>query len=126
MRVFLVDDDLRQRRLLGRVIRRHGWEVVGEAADGAEALALLSGLEVDLIITDCQMPQLDGLSLCRRLRRLGMAAPVIMVSGQRSTQVRRAALAAGAAEYLLKPVAWPQLQAIMTRLITLSASAAVV
>ena len=104
MRVVVVEDDLRLRSLLAVFFRSIGADVLAAPADGLEALELLESLHPDLIVTDCQMPRLDGISLVRRLRARGDRTPIIMMSGQTDPTIRNLALAAGANQYLTKPL----------------------
>lgn len=103
MQVILIDDDVRTRRMLARLIRTSGIHVIGEAADGQEALDLLERLHPDLIITDGQMPHLDGLGFTRALRDRGDRTPVIMLSGQTDPVAAKRARQAGVDQYLAKP-----------------------
>ena len=104
MRVVVVEDDLRLRSVLAVFFRSIGADVLAAPADGLEALELLESLHPDLIVTDCQMPRLDGISLVRRLRARGDRTPIIMLSGQTEPTIRNLALSAGANQYLTKPL----------------------
>jgi CheY-like chemotaxis protein len=104
MQVMVVDDNLSLRRALARVVRRIGLTVAAQASSGQEALAALALHSIDLIITDCQMPVMDGLTFTRRLRSSGSQIPVVMLSGQTEPLVHRAAARAGVNAFLLKPV----------------------
>ena len=66
MHVLVIDDDARLRQVLARLLRTSGFDRVDEAADGEEALAALDRIHPDLILTDCQMPRMDGIALVRR------------------------------------------------------------
>jgi len=104
MRVVLVEDDVALRHTLGAFFRSCGVEVLAQSADGLEALNLLSALQPDLILTDCQMPRMDGITLVRQLRARGDCTPVIMMSGQTDPVIRAMAIEAGVSEYLSKPL----------------------
>ena len=104
MRVVIVEDDVQMRAALGLILRGFGAEVLAEIGDGLAALELLAGEHPDLILTDCQMPRLDGISLVRRLRARGDQTPVIMISGRHEPQVQAMAKAAGVNQYLFKPL----------------------
>ena len=104
MRVLVVEDDLQLRVVLAVFCRALGAEVLGESADGVEALDALRSLRPDLILTDCQMPRMDGITLVRRLRARGDSTPVIMISGQLDPQVVARAYEAGVSHYLPKPL----------------------
>src|SRR5205814_6571935 len=85
MRVVIVEDDVQMRAALALLVRGLGYEVLAEIPDGQAALELLASnhraddTSVDLILTDCQMPRLDGITLVRRLRARGDHTPVIMI-----------------------------------------------
>ncbi|MBQ9648341.1 MAG: response regulator [Oscillospiraceae bacterium] len=77
--------------------------VVGEAANGVEALEAVERLEPSLIITDLKMPQMDGLEMLRRLRERGNNAYVIILTAYDSFEYAQTALRLGAVDFLLKP-----------------------
>ena len=107
MNVYLIDDDAPLRQAVGRFMERFGFAVLGEAGNGAEALAALGSMRLplpDLIISDCQMPVMDGLSFARRFRAMGRATPMLMLSGQDNAEVVVAALDAGFNAYVPKPI----------------------
>ena len=66
-RVVLIDDDQQVRKLLGRALRRWGFEVVGEAEDGMTGLAVVAETGPDIVIVDCSMPGIDGIETTKRL-----------------------------------------------------------
>jgi CheY-like chemotaxis protein len=104
MRLMVVEDDVALRTVLSAFFRSTDVEVLASAGDGQEALELLETLRPDLILTDCQMPRLDGISMVRTLRARGDLTPVIMMSGQHDSQVHELALATGVSQYLDKPL----------------------
>jgi len=110
MTIVIVEDDAQFRAALALILRGMGIDVLGEMPDGQAALELLTAARADLILTDCQMPRLDGISLVRRLRARGDRTPVIMISGQHEPQVRDLALSAGVSHYLFKPLSTAVLQ----------------
>jgi two-component system, OmpR family, response regulator MprA len=126
MRVFVVDDDAAVRESLGRALRLEGYEVE-LAADGAEALERLDGdgAGVDLVVLDVAMPYVDGLEVCRRLRRGGSRLPVLMLTARDEVADRVAGLDAGADDYVVKPFALEELLARVRALLRRSADEAV-
>jgi CheY-like chemotaxis protein len=106
MRVVVVEDDVQLRTVLAVFFRSMGAEVLAQSADGQEALDVLADDDVqpDLILTDCQMPRLDGISMVRQLRQRGDRTPVIMMSGQTDPTVQQMALKAGVDRFLTKPL----------------------
>lgn len=108
-RILLVDDDDTLRSTLSTFLSRLGLGTPVQASNGLEALSCLSSLPADLVITDCQMPTMDGISFVRALRSQGHSMPVIMLSGQTDPVVTQIALRAGVTQYLEKPLNPPQL-----------------
>ena len=79
-RILLIDDETSVRVGVGRFLRRAGHEV-HDACDGVEALRLAQGLEVDLVITDINMPEMDGIEVILALAERKPGLPVIAISG---------------------------------------------
>src|SRR3954451_13988975 len=127
MKVFVVDDDAAVRESLGRALRLEGYEVE-LAADGAEALERLDvdgAAGVDLVVLDVLMPNVDGLEVCRRIRRSGSRLPVLMLTARDEVAARVAGLDAGADDYVVKPFALAELLARVRALLRRSADEAV-
>jgi EAL domain-containing protein (putative c-di-GMP-specific phosphodiesterase class I) len=101
-RILVVDDHRPQRRLVRRALSRVGHEVT-EACSGAEALALLTSEHFDTVITDIQMPEMDGLTLIRHMRSHAMAIPVILMTGEATVDSAVEAIDLGVVKYLRKP-----------------------
>ena len=103
--IMLVDDEPNLRELLRQMLELGGFDVV-EAEDGLEALEKLEKVAPDVMILDVMMPNLDGVSLCKRLRADATfaALPIIMVSGKTQHRAVQEGLAAGANQYLCKPI----------------------
>jgi DNA-binding NarL/FixJ family response regulator len=104
MHVLVVDDDPVVRALVARFLRLAGHTVVGTAEDGVAALELAAFAKPEVVVTDCQMPRLDGIGLAKALRRMGFDSRIVMVSGQSDPALIDTALAAGVDEYLVKPL----------------------
>lgn len=103
-RILVVDDDDVMRGLHENVLNLAGY-ATGAAADGEEALEMLATGDFDLVLTDCQMPRLDGIGLVRTLRAAGNRIPVMMVSGSLADEHYLAADVRGEiAVDLVKPV----------------------
>ena len=111
-RVLVVDDDAEQRLRIKHVLAKQGYEVV-EADNGAEALAVLESQEVQIVITDWEMPRLDGLQLCRAIRAAEFSGRIYILfltsHGEKSKIVE--GIDAGADDYLTKPFAIDELLA---------------
>ncbi|ASS69118.1 response regulator [Paenibacillus sp. RUD330] len=119
IRTMIVDDEPRIRRGIQRLVLAlgEGWEVVGTAGDGKEALSLIDGLNgaVDLVITDVKMPEMDGLELIRELGK-SYSCRTLLISGFDDFVYVQAALREGALDYILKPVDRDQFRSSMTQL----------
>jgi CheY-like chemotaxis protein len=100
----VVDDDVRIRALVVRLIRSCGFDSTVEASDGREALAYLEKHDPDLILTDMDMPRMGGIEMVRRLRADGIRTPVIMLSARDEETIIAQAHKAGISAYLCKPV----------------------
>jgi len=101
-RVLIVDDHPLTRDALQGLLGSNGFEVVGEAASGAEAIALAGELAPDLILLDLTMPDMDGIAALPRLREVAPAAEVVVLTASEDDGSLLAAIRAGAAGYLLK------------------------
>ena len=103
-RALIADDDPDIREVLKRFLVAGGHDVVA-AADGLEAIQHLTRDAYDFVVLDVEMPRVGGLAVLSATAQLPRPRPpVLMLSGLASTQARRRGLAAGAVEYLTKPV----------------------
>jgi two-component system, OmpR family, response regulator MprA len=110
MRILVVDDEPAVREAVERALRLDGYDVL-LAADGGEALVALGDRPPDAVVLDVLMPRVDGLELCRRMRRDGDRTPVLMLTARDAVSARVAGLDAGADDYLVKPFALEELLA---------------
>jgi DNA-binding NarL/FixJ family response regulator len=101
-RILLVDDHPLTRSALAGLLMQHGFDVVGEAADGEEAIASAQSLDPDLILLDLSMPGLDGLSALPRLREAAPGCEVVVLTASGTEENLLGAIRGGAAGYLLK------------------------
>ena len=110
--VLVVDDVVTYRKLLAGLLKKWGYQVF-EAENGEQALALLEQQPINLLISDWEMPVMDGLSLCRQVRQLfhDRYIYLIMLTGRESVDDLHAGFAAGADDFLRKPVNQVELQA---------------
>ncbi|GLY00206.1 MULTISPECIES: response regulator transcription factor [Actinoplanes] len=120
MRILVVEDDAAVRDSLARTLRFQGYQVE-IAGDGLHALEAVRDNEPDALILDVNMPRMDGLEACRRLRAEGVLVPVLMLTARDSVGDRVAGLDAGADDYLVKPFALQELLARMRALLRRSA-----
>jgi CheY-like chemotaxis protein len=116
--ILVVEDSPTIRNLIAMMLRQCGYQVSG-AADGLEALAQIEKDPPDLIITDVNMPRMDGFKLIARLRAQPHFAelPIIVLSTESGSHDRQAGLKAGADLYLTKPVDPGQLTQHVARLL---------
>jgi len=113
VRILVVDDERAVRESLRRALELEGYEI-DLAADGREALSRLTengDVQPDAVILDVLMPGVDGLEVCRRLRRGGNMVPVLMLTARDEIENRVAGLDAGADDYVTKPFALEELVA---------------
>jgi len=101
-RILLVDDHPLTRSALAGLLMQHGFEVVGEAADGEEAIAAAASLQPDLILLDLSMPGVDGLTALPRLREAARDCEVVVLTASGTEENLLGAIRGGAAGYLLK------------------------
>jgi DNA-binding NarL/FixJ family response regulator len=103
LRILVADDHALVRRgVLGVLRSRRGWRVVGEAANGREAVEKTIKLKPDVAILDISMPELDGVEVVRQIREAVPHTKVLVLTMHESDQIVRRALDAGACGYLLK------------------------
>ena len=116
MKILVVDDERAVRDSLRRALELEGYSVE-LASDGEEALERLSANgDTDAMILDVLMPGMDGLEVCRRVRREGNRIPVLMLTARAEVENRVAGLDAGADDYVAKPFALEELLARMRAL----------
>jgi two-component system, OmpR family, response regulator MprA len=108
--ILLAEDDRAVRESLQRALTLDGYVVVTKR-DGQETLDYLDTQIVDVVMLDVMMPNLDGLTACRRLRARGDKTPIIMVTARAETSDRVSGLDAGADDYLTKPFVLDELLA---------------
>lgn len=115
IRAVVVDDDKRLLGVIERGLRLHGFDVT-TFSDPHEALAYVEAKPADVMVLDVMMPDLDGVSLCRRLR-LSHTLPILMLSARDTVPDRILGLESGADDYLTKPFEVAELAARLRALI---------
>ena len=110
MKVLLVEDDELLAGVIAEFLTDH-LHVVEVVTDGESAWNQISALEYDLILLDVMLPKLDGIRLCQRLRSHGYSVPVLMVTARDTSTDKVLGLDAGADDYMVKPLDFPELLA---------------
>src|SRR5512139_694173 len=105
MRILVAEDEARLAALLEQSLTEAGWEV-DVRTDGRSAYTAAlgdAGEAYDILLLDWMLPEMDGISVCRRLREVGLRTPVLMLTARTTVPDRIAGLDAGADDYLVKP-----------------------
>jgi two-component system nitrate/nitrite response regulator NarL len=107
-RVLIVDDHASFRAAARAVLESGGYEVIGEAADGAGALAECARLAPDLVLLDVQLPDIDGFGVARELAGIGVPPEVVLVSNRSRSTYRRRLEGARVSGFLTKSELSPE------------------
>ena len=116
--ILTVDDSASMRQMLAFTLKHAGYQVI-EAVDGQDALDQVKDQPVDLVLTDQNMPRMDGLELVRRLRGMGQhrSVPILILTTESSDEMKQAGRAAGATGWLVKPFDPPRLLEVIGKVI---------
>ena len=114
-RILVVDDEENARIALSKILTREGYDVAS-ACNGYEALNYLRGKEVELIITDINMPEMNGMTFLRELNHSHPASNVIMITAYGEVESYIEAMNLGAFEYINKPVKFEELNKIICKI----------
>ena len=106
LKTFLVEDEVVIREMIKKMIpwEQYGFELAGEAADGEMALPLILKCKPDLLITDIKMPFMDGLTLCKLVKKELPDIRIVILSGYDDFNYAKQAISIGVEDYLLKPI----------------------
>ncbi len=110
MRILVIEDEAKIAQFVKRGLKEEGY-AVDVAVDGEEGHFMLSSNEYDAIILDLMLPKIDGLTLCRTLRKEGNQVPIIMLTAKDTVKDKVKGLDSGADDYLPKPFAFEELLA---------------
>jgi heavy metal response regulator len=110
MRILVIEDEVKIAQFIKRGLKEEGY-AVDIAGDGEEGHFMLSSNEYDAIILDLMLPKIDGLTLCRTLRKDGNQTPIIMLTAKDTVKDKVKGLDSGADDYLPKPFAFEELLA---------------
>ncbi len=123
--ILVAEDDLLTRQMIRGMLEKQGLEVT-EAADGQEAVDLFRKSPAHLVLLDASMPRLDGFGACKQIRKLngGKDVPILMVTALADSDSVKRAAAAGATDFVTKPISWASLGQLVTQHIEKSSAAA--
>ncbi|MFB5191440.1 response regulator [Alicyclobacillus fastidiosus] len=102
-KILVVDDAAFMRMMIKDILSKNGFEVVGEAADGAQAVERYQELKPDLVTMDITMPEVDGIEALKRIRAIDPQARVIVCSAMGQQAMVIDAIQAGAKDFIVKP-----------------------
>ena len=116
--IMIVDDSASLRQVDGISLRGAGYDVI-EGCDGVDALKKLTGQKVHLIISDVNMPNMDGITLVKEIKKLAAYrfTPIVMLTTESQANKKAEGQAAGAKAWVLKPFNPPQLLAVVQKLV---------
>jgi two-component system chemotaxis response regulator CheY len=116
--ILTVDDSLSVRQVLGTLLKSAGYDVL-EACDGQDALGKLKGQKIHLIISDVNMPKLDGIGFVKAVKQLPTYkfTPIIMLTTESEEQKKREGQAAGAKAWVVKPFKPDQMLGAVEKLV---------
>ena len=103
MRVLIVDDAMFMRMMLKDILSKNGYEVVGEAANGKEAIDKYIELRPDLVLLDITMPEMDGIEALKKIKIIEPKAKIIMCSAMGQQNMVIEAIQNGALDFVVKP-----------------------
>lgn len=114
----IVDDSPTMRQMISLTLKEQGFNVL-QGADGAEALACLNGTEIDVIITDLNMPVMDGMTFIRqvRARPTYRFTPILILTTEGGTDRKQEGKAAGATGWIVKPFDPTRLARVVHRVV---------
>ncbi len=116
--IVIVEDEFRIRQGLGSLINKvdMGCKVIGEAENGYEGLKMIQDLEPDIVITDIQMPKIDGLQMIEQAKEMGAVCTFVILSGYADFEYARRGIRLGVKEYLLKPATISSVKELLIKL----------
>lgn len=102
-RILIVDDAAFMRMMIKDILTKNGYDVVGEAQDGAQAVDKYKEVKPDLVTMDITMPELDGIGALKEIKKIDGAAKIIMCSAMGQQAMVIDAIQAGAVDFIVKP-----------------------
>lgn len=102
-RVLIVDDAAFMRMMLRDILTKNGYEIAGEAENGVQAVEKYKEVKPDLVTMDITMPEMDGISAVREIKKIDPGARIVMVSAMGQQAMVIEAIQAGAMDFVVKP-----------------------
>ncbi|KAA0547927.1 response regulator [Bacillus suaedaesalsae] len=102
-KILIVDDAAFMRMMIKDILSKNGYEIVGEAADGMQAVEQYKEHQPDLVTMDITMPEMDGITALKEIKKLNPSAKVIMCSAMGQQAMVIDAIQAGAKDFIVKP-----------------------
>ena len=102
-KILIVDDAAFMRMMIKDILSKNGYEICGEAADGAQAVQLYQDTQPDLVTMDITMPEMDGITALKEIKKVNPQAKVIMCSAMGQQAMVIDAIQAGAKDFIVKP-----------------------
>lgn len=102
-KILIVDDAAFMRMMIKDILSKNGYEVVGEANDGSQAIEKYKELKPDLVTMDITMPEMDGITALKEIKKIDAGAKVIMCSAMGQQAMVIDAIQAGAKDFIVKP-----------------------
>jgi len=116
--IMIVEDSATMRQMVGFTLKRNGYDVI-EAADGKEAIGKINGTPIDMIITDLNMPNMDGIEFIRTVRQKQdfKFTPILMLTTDSQESKKMEGRAAGATGWIVKPFSPEHMMAVVGKVI---------
>ncbi|GAB1535571.1 response regulator [Geovibrio sp. ADMFC3] len=116
--ILSVDDSASIRQMVKFTLTKEGYEVI-EASDGADALSKISGKKIDMVVTDLNMPNMDGITLIKELRKQAAFKfiPIIMLTTESQDSKKQEGKSAGATGWIVKPFKPEQLLGVVKKVL---------
>ncbi|HEW91410.1 MAG TPA: response regulator [Thermotogaceae bacterium] len=115
-KVLIVDDAAFMRMLLKDIVTKAGYEVIGEAANGVEAVDKYKELQPDIVTMDITMPEMDGITAIKKIKEIDPDAKIIVCSAMGQQAMVVEAIQAGAKDFIVKPFQAPRVVEALNKL----------
>lgn len=116
-KILIVDDAAFMRKLLKNIVLEQGYEVIGEASNGLEALELIESLTPEALLIDITMPMLDGISTIEKIRKENKELKIIVCSAMANQEMVIKAIKVGADDFIQKPFKNERVVEVLTNVI---------